>query len=898
MVDLFEQAGITVHPSTTKGSGGKSGGTRLMPSRQLQHDDSGEESYGGHNLRTTIPIKTRDATGRITHRPRSALATRSHPLRQQEEQEEEEEEEREDDGESNPGNSIEDGDDMEQSDDGNEVIMDGTEASTRSVPDPMEPTNTSPPHSVQPFHLTRVQDDSALGQLARTLFATPSFNLTEELAWQAAVAGDTSKQKSFRHEVAQIMDLVAFGFMRPSSPYIQILHSVATFAARGGNSEFHNKDFGFVGDRTQLRTPSPVLLDDKMWKWIGKKVTADVGPLEVFYSNPANRRVLYSETDIGATTTIVPRMAYLPPPFLVYCIESQRTPFQLHNFITAYATRDGSETAVEQCQMLLDWCIVAAHSTAASPATSILSVTLETAPGDEEDFLRWLQKIDVTTELPSTTQRPAKQIAPNALPVAPPPLPAPPEDIWKSMAESISKSFATAAAAIKPPTDDSGTSYEDGGLKYDEFQLAIVQGFAHVDNIMEVPIIWALFQYTKNIDTHKDNLKRKMMEWATSTDRPEHVQIDRSLYIPHTTMREILSLTFNPGGVAAESDTADQGISIMICRPRTSAQKAEIRKFERAAEKSKKNWSMAEAAEQSTAYDMGALPDDYNELLRTLGTYCALLHALFGKKCLLYRQCYHLWTTMNSNLVYEKREKFDALRCRQIVWAIVEESRVYFSKRLSVDDFKNATYPEDIPYPTCSLSTVIQAVRDITPIERGSFPSTWMPGRQLRAGLAGGTVATSSGPAPVQSVTATMAGAPSVVSGITAGSGSTRTQHQPVTIWPTNVHPTLKAAMEPYILKCKGVNLTQMLNHVNLTIDDLPKLAPEVSGENGVCYNFVLGRCTIDSCRHRDGHVNARDVTDEFATELLTLLRPAITEFTANGLPASARRRNRRRRRE
>ena len=104
--------------------------------------------------------------------------------------------------------------------------------------------------------------------------------------------------------------------------------------------------------------------------------------------------------------------------------------------------------------------------------------------------------------------------------------------------------------------------------------------------------------------------------------------------------------------------------------------------------------------------------------------------------------------------------------------------------------------------------------------------------------------------------------------------------------------------MEPYIAKCKGVNLTALLNHINSMIDDLPKLSPDVSGTNGICYNWVLGRCQLDNCRHQDGHVNARNVTDEFVSELLGKLRPGITEFMTNGVPQPTRRRNRRRRRE
>jgi hypothetical protein len=38
------------------------------------------------------------------------------------------------------------------------------------------------------------------------------------------------------------------------------------------------------------------------------------------------------------------------------------------------------------------------------------------------------------------------------------------------------------------------TQYDKGGKKYDEFQIAVLQGFAHTTTISEVPLIWAAFQ--------------------------------------------------------------------------------------------------------------------------------------------------------------------------------------------------------------------------------------------------------------------------------------------------------------------------------------------------------------------------------------------------------------------
>ena len=930
MKDLFKAAGIDATKKSAAASKTNTATRQPPPAREERRsyrtDDSEDESYGGHKLRPLIPTKSRDPTATTLHKPRSALGggPRSIPaavmeLAEQDDEPAEQDEHNYDDNDGVDDMGDDDADDMDESDpedesdDSNDDVQPvlqpnkrtkklSTTTSVTPQTHPTPPTNEqpqgTPPTNAQPQGTTR--SDSALSTLALSLLRKKGFTLARELEWQAGGGTDNAKQKAFRQDVTQQVDLVALAFMRPSSPYIQVLHSIATYAVRGGDSELHNKDFGYVGDRTTLRTPTPVLLDDKVWKWVVKKVVLDIGPLELFYANPTNAKLLYAPADgTGGVSVSVPRILYLPPPFLTYCLETQRRPFDLHQFVTQYCTRPQSEITIQQCDLMTNWCITAAHR-ATAPTTSILALTLETAPSDDDDFLYWLNKINVTSAPPTATAQPLLPTT-TAAPPTPQPIMASPavaqptQDLFKKMAESITK-FATAAASMKQPVVDANASYEDGGLGYDEFQMAVIQGFAHVDDITGVPIIWALFQYTKNLDTHKENLKRKMAEWATSTDREVHVPIDRSLYIPHSTMREILSLNFNPGGVSAESEQADQGLSILICRARTNAQKAAIKKYERAAEKSKRNWSMADAAgDDVTAYDTGALPDDYNELLRCLGTYCALLYALFGKRCPFYRHCYALWTMLNSDLVCDKRDKFSALGCRQIVWAIIEESRIFFSKRLAVDDFLNAQHPDDIPYPMCSLANIVQNVRDSVEVNRLSFPPQWIPGGRLLARTGGGFQAVE--PAPVQSI-AGGGTTPSVVSGITTGSTARQSQRPPITIRSFNVHPAIKATMEPFIAKFKGVYLTPMLTHINQSIDDLPKLAPEVSGANGICYNYILGHCVMDNCRHMDGHVNARDVTDEFATELLNKLRPAITEFMANGLPPRARRRNRRRRRD
>ena len=92
-------------------------------------------------------------------------------------------------------------------------------------------------------------------------------------------------------------------------------------------------------------------------------------------------------------------------------------------------------------------------------------------------------------------------------------------------------------------------------------------------------------------------------------------------------MKEILSLQFNPGGIVPEAEEADSGLSLLICRARTTAAKSAIRKYEKAKEQSKRNRSLAEAEQElaAPAYDLGALPmtitSYYGALARTV-RYC------------------------------------------------------------------------------------------------------------------------------------------------------------------------------------------------------------------------------------------------------------------------------------
>jgi hypothetical protein len=255
-------------------------------------DEDYDATYGGHYLRHVVGSRVREGEP-VTYRPRSKLLTLESAAAATTPQKSAAS--KEVNFEDDHDNEYDDYNDDEYDDDDNEddgedsgyeedrkpaakptaPAYKATESSyVASVP----PPTTQTQQTQQPFTLTTVGEDSALGRSAAAIFTTPGYQLKPDLAWQSAVAGDATKIKAFRQEVTQQVDIVPFAFMRPASPFIQILHSVATYAVRGGDSELHGKDFGFVGDRTNLRVPSAVLVDDGMWKWMSKQLGLDVPP--------------------------------------------------------------------------------------------------------------------------------------------------------------------------------------------------------------------------------------------------------------------------------------------------------------------------------------------------------------------------------------------------------------------------------------------------------------------------------------------------------------------------------------------------------------------------------------------------------------------------------------------
>ena len=591
------------------------------------------------------------------------------------------------------------------------------------------------------------------------------------------------------------------------------------------------------------------LAQTQPWSWKTKKISLDIATLEHFYANPANAAKLFKPTDrTGEQNVHLPRMLALPPQFVPMCTAKPITPFAFHQRVTTFATAPDARVTLADCQFTLDWCILASHQDS-TPLTSVLAFAFEAAISGDVTFNRWLQRRLLSTLGPVDDRHTTTPANGTFLPPPGPPPPPPdgwhqpPPDMWNQFTANLTQGLANVAAAIQPAiaagsTRDGPASYDDGGKNYDAFQLAVIQGFSHSPGLQGIQQIWALFQHTKHLDTHKDNIKKRRFGWAEAQRR--HVTIDRGIFLPNTTLREILSLKFTPGNTTAELSTADHGLSILICRARSVETKSAIRRRELAEDMSKNNRSLADAERTMERTDTSGCPEDYNELLRCLGTYCALLHTLFGPHCEFFTHCLRLWKTMDSEHVYDRRQYFTPLFCRQVIWAIIEDGRSYFSARMSPDDFIGIP-PTEIAYPESTLLEIEPHIRHQTPIVRSSFPIQWLGGQKAHQGTERHGHDGQSLLPPVATISAgSSLPTPSVFSALTtgsaAGTAASTQQHKPQ-MRSTNVHQTIRTAMSAYVQKFRSIRLLQMLSSLNLTLDDLPTL-PNADGTPApLCYN-------------------------------------------------------------
>jgi hypothetical protein len=247
----------------------------------------------------------------------------------------------------------------------------------------------------------------------------------------------------------------------------------------------------------------------------------------------------------------------------------------------------------------------------------------------------------------------------------------------------------------------------------------------------------------------------------------------------------------------------------------------------------------------------------YLELVRGVGTFCALVRTLFGDKYDYFQNLFDLWNMLNSEQVYAKSDRFGPQMVRQITWAIIEDSHQFFFRTLTEEELAIGT-------------DVSKAVE----IRLGNFPDKW---KHETAHFPGARTATSTVSVPTKHP----AQQPTTTHrtwGTTLSLPPTPVQsaamERLVIIWQEDVHPIIKMMMEDYVRHFRSVQLRMLCKASGITENELPMEPKYVrNGKNMLCYSYVLAKCNGKYCgRAAEGHVPVSELSASFVEKPCTLL--------------------------
>jgi hypothetical protein len=111
-------------------------------------------------------------------------------------------------------------------------------------------------------------------------------SLTWDLKWQKEVDGNAQKNKQFQDVVGGLQDFRTYLLIKPVSAFVTVLHSPMKFVATSkATQHLLGRFVGFVGDRTAMKDPTPIVLpQQKTWKWETKTTSSDGMALKVYYT--------------------------------------------------------------------------------------------------------------------------------------------------------------------------------------------------------------------------------------------------------------------------------------------------------------------------------------------------------------------------------------------------------------------------------------------------------------------------------------------------------------------------------------------------------------------------------------------------------------------------------------
>jgi hypothetical protein len=718
--------------------------------------------------------------------------------------------------------------------------------------------------------------------------------MERELEWQAKVKGNNQLAGAFKEQTINQNSFRAFAFMKGKSPAVHMVHSIGQFFGLSGLAvDVQGKCIGFIGDRGNGKYPVPIILPpNNAWAWTNVNYLNDTAAFTQYYNDEDNKDKLWNTgvDDAGRLESIeLPRMLALPTCVAEF-VTAQKggcLPHMIRKFVKDKI--DGGETQVQAHKWLLicDWCVAASQE---KDGGSILQLgTTEPALCQDGEFIEWCEQRILSTlgaELREAWE-PQQGGGGRDLQLV--------QQITTNMGRSFLAGIQTLAPTIAGATRQLGPSKEGGddvgGKLYSENNVAALKGYCGVVDPMLIPTIWDAFQQTKEINSHRHSIRVSMSKWSKDTGK----DIDKAPFFTEQTIKDIVGLNFNPGEAVPTFSSAQRGISILTCRPKSAHEVETIKEFEEARRATAHTAQFNDVRRRQKA-PPSPPPDNYFELRLGVNTFCALVWTLFGDECDYYKGLLEVAETLDQQEVHIIREAFTPDICRRITWAILTDGRSFFNTVLVESQFKNN---ERFKWPTSLIHKVTDDVRFAKAIDRPMYPTEWIIpahnqqggtlGNSGGGGLGGGGHSTNPNgqQQQLQRPAGMMGGGGGVRGGGRGGGGGgggggRYQQRQP---WTDDRHPRIAAMMADYVAaKGPRIKLLEILDACNKRITDLPTIPEYVAnGRPFVCWAHILGRCTFDNCQFKNGHVPRSAIPDSFADAVVAMLTPGVVACTPQG---------------
>jgi len=105
-----------------------------------------------------------------------------------------------------------------------------------------------------------------------------------------------------------------------------------------------------------------------------------------------------------------------------------------------------------------------------------------------------------------------------------------------------------------------------------------------------------------------------------------------------------------------------------------------------------------------------------------IGTLCALIYVFYTENCEYYKKLHAIYMMLKEGPVKADKHKLTPLKCRQITWAVIEDSRNFFLRHVTLRELAN---PRRIRWTSPMLETLLVDVRYMKNMERPNFPAAW-----------------------------------------------------------------------------------------------------------------------------------------------------------------------------